>query len=107
MRGRLGANPMAEAYNRLGLTALIFLVAALACTPVKAAFGWTWPIRLRRMLRLFGFFYASLHLMTYMGIDQGLAFRAILSDITKRKFLYIALAGFVTLIPRDSSSTSP
>jgi len=104
--GRLGANPIAEALNRLGLTALIFLVAALACTPVKAAFGWTWPIRLRRMLGLFGFFYAALHLMTYIGIDQGLDFRAILSDITKRKFIYIGLAAFVTLIPLAATSTA-
>ncbi len=104
--GRLGANPIAEALNRLGLTALIFLVAALACTPLKAAVGWTWPIRLRRMLGLFGFFYASLHLMTYMGIDQAFDFRAILADITKRKFIYIGLAAFLMLIPLAATSTA-
>jgi sulfoxide reductase heme-binding subunit YedZ len=104
--GRLGANPIAEALNRLGLTALIFLVAALACTPLKTAFGWTWPIRLRRMLGLFGFFYASLHLTTYMAIDQGFDFRAILADITRRKFIYIGLAAFVTLIPLALTSTA-
>jgi DMSO/TMAO reductase YedYZ heme-binding membrane subunit len=56
-RGELGANPIAHALNQLGLVALVFLVAALACTPLKTLFGWTWPIRLRRMLGLFGFFY--------------------------------------------------
>jgi len=104
--GRLGANPIAEALNRLGLTALIFLVAALACTPLKATFGWTWPIRLRRMIGLFGFFYALLHLMTYVGIDQGFDTRAILADITKRKFIYIGFAAFVTLIPLAATSTA-
>ena len=104
--GRLGANPIAEALNRLGLMALIFLVAALACTPLKATFGWTWPIRLRRMLGLFGFFYALLHLMTYMGIDQAFDARAILADITKRKFIYIGFAAFVTLIPLAATSTA-
>jgi sulfoxide reductase heme-binding subunit YedZ len=104
--GRLGANPIAEALNRLGLTALIFLVAALACTPLKTTFGWTWPIKLRRMLGLFGFFYALLHLSTYVGLDQTFDAHAILADITKRKFIYIGLAAFVTLIPLAATSTA-
>ncbi len=104
--GRLGANPIAEALNRLGLMTLVFLVAALACTPLKALFGWTWPPRLRRMLGLFGFFYASLHLATYMGIDQALDARAILADITKRKFIFVGLAAFLTLIPLAATSTA-
>ena len=69
--GELGANPIAQALNQLGLVALVFLVAALACTPLKTFFGWTWPIRLRRMLGLFGFFYAVLHVSTYAGLDLG------------------------------------
>ena len=48
--GRLGANPVNEAINALGLLALIFLVASLACTPLKETLGWTWPVRIRRML---------------------------------------------------------
>ncbi len=60
-RGALGANPIAEALNELGLIALVLLVASLACTPVREVLGWTWPIGMRRMLGLFAFFYASLH----------------------------------------------
>src|SRR5262245_43313548 len=81
-RGRLGANPIAEGLNNLGLIALIFLIASLACTPLKIVFGWGWPIRLRRMLGLFAFFYGSLHLLTYSGLDQGLDYRAIWRDVT-------------------------
>jgi sulfoxide reductase heme-binding subunit YedZ len=106
LSGRLGANPIAEALNRLGLTALIFLIAALACTPLKLLFGWTWPIKLRRMLGLFGFFYALLHVATYTGIDQGLDARAILADITKRRFIFVGFAAFVTLIPLAATSTA-
>ena len=104
--GRLGANPIAEALNRLGLTALVFLLAALACTPLKLLFGWTWPIRLRRMLGLFGFFYALLHVATYTGIDQGLDARAILADVTKRRFIFVGFAAFLTLIPLAATSTA-
>src|SRR5204863_8068967 len=105
-RGELGANPIAQALNQLGLVALVFLVAALACTPLKTLFGWTWPIRLRRMLGLFGFFYGLLHVSTYTVLDQGLDWRAVWADVTKRKFIYIGLAAFVTLIPLAATSTA-
>ena len=75
----LGANPIAEALNLLGLSALIFLTASLACTALKTLLGWTWPIRVRRMVGLFAFFYALLHVFVYAGLDQGLAWRAIWS----------------------------
>ncbi len=104
--GRLGANPIDQAMNQLGLTALIFLVAALACTPMKTLFGWTWPIRLRRMLGLFGFFYALLHVLTYSGLDQGLDWAAIWKDVTKRKFIFVGFATFVLLVPLAATSTA-
>src|SRR2546427_6397231 len=83
--GALGADPIAEALNQFGLVALIFLLASLACTPLKTIFGWTWPIRVRKELGLFGFFYALLHVSTYSGLDQTLDLRAIFTDVIKRK----------------------
>ena len=105
-RGELGANPIAQALNQLGLVALVFLVAALACTPLKTLFGWTWPIRLRRMLGLFGFFYGLLHVSTYTVLDQGLDWPAIWADVTKRKFIFVGVATFVLLVPLAMTSTS-
>ena len=105
-RGELGANPVAEALNQLGLVALVFVVAALMCTPLKTMFGWTWPMRLRRMLGLFGFFYALLHVATYTGLDQGFDWRAIRADVTKRKFIFVGFAAFVLLIPLAITSTN-
>ena len=105
-RGALGANPIAEALNRLGLMALVFLIAALACTPLRSLFGWTWPIRLRRMLGLFGFFYALLHVTTYAALDQLLHWKAILADVVKRKFIFVGFAAFVLLVPLALTSTS-
>jgi sulfoxide reductase heme-binding subunit YedZ len=97
--GELGANPIAQALNQLGLIALVFLVAALTCTPLKSFFGWTWPIRMRRMLGLFGFFYALLHVSTYAGLDQVLDWHAIWDDVTKRRFIFVGFAAFVLLNP--------
>ena len=105
-RGELGANPIAQALNQLGLVALVFLVATLACTPLKTLFGWTWPIRLRRMLGLFGFFYGLLHVSTYTVLDQGLDWPAIWADVTKRKFIFVGVATFVLLVPLALTSTS-
>src|SRR6266481_7183837 len=106
LRGELGANPISQLLNQLGLVALIFLVAALACTPLKTLFGWTWPLRLRRMLGLFGFFYAALHVSTYTGLDQTFNWPAIWADVTKRRFIYVGFATFLILIPLAVTSTS-
>ena len=103
--GELGADPIAQALNQLGLVALVFLTAALAATPAKALLGWTWPVRLRRMLGLFGFFYAALHVATYMALDQAFDWGAILADVTKRKFIYVGAITFTLLVPLAATST--
>ena len=103
--GALGANPIAEALNELGLMALVLLIASLACTPLKAVFGWTWPVRARRLLGLLAFAYAALHVTVYAGLDQGLDVRAILADVVKRKFIFVGLAAFVMMTPLAWTST--
>lgn len=104
--GDLGADPIAQALNQLGLIALVFLVAALACTPLKALLGWTWPMRLRRMLGLLAAFYALLHVTTYTALDQGLDWQAIADDVLKRKFIFVGFATFVLLLPLAATSTN-
>jgi len=105
-RHELGVDPIAQALNQLGLMALVFLVATLACSPLKAICGWTWPMRLRRMLGLLAFFYAALHVTTYVAIDQSLAWQAIVEDVVKRKFIFIGFAAFIVLIPLAATSTN-
>jgi methionine sulfoxide reductase heme-binding subunit len=105
-RGTLGANAIAEALNQLGLLALVFVVASLTCTPLKTLTGATWPIRLRKMLGLFGAFYAWLHLLTYAGLDQVLDFSAIVKDITERKFILLGFLAFLLLVPLAVTSTA-
>jgi sulfoxide reductase heme-binding subunit YedZ len=105
-RGTLGPNAIAEGLNQLGLLALIFVIASLSCTPLKTLTGATWPIRLRKMLGLFGAFYASLHLLTYAGLDQVLDFKAIVKDIAERKFILFGFIAFVLLVPLAVTSTA-
>ena len=105
LRGRLGADPVAIALNQLGLLALIFLLASLAMSPIRILFGVPWPGRIRRMLGLLAFFYASLHVGVYVVVDQQVALRAILEDIAERPFITVGFAAYVLLIPLALTST--
>lgn len=103
--GGLGANPI-EATNRfLGDWALRFLLIALAVTPVKDLTGWAVIMRFRRMLGLFAFFYVSLHLASYVVLDQFFAWSEIWGDIVKRRYITIGMIAFVLLIPLAITST--
>lgn len=102
----LGANPIAQVQNELGLTALIFLIAAMACTPAKRLLGWSWQMRVRRELGLFAFFYASLHFLNYLVLDQFFDWGAIAADIAKRPFITVGFAALVLLVPVAITSTN-
>ncbi len=101
----LGANPIATVLDRLGLLALIFLVASLACTPLQLVFKAKWALRLRRSLGLFAFFTALAHFSTYAILDHGFSLGAILADVTKRPFIAVGSIAFVLLIPLALTST--
>ena len=105
-RDGLGANPIAQAQNELGLVALIFLIASLACTPARRLLGWTWPMRVRRELGLLAFFYASLHFLNYLVLDQLLDGNAIVADIAKRPFITVGFTALVLLVPVAVTSTN-
>jgi sulfoxide reductase heme-binding subunit YedZ len=104
--GTLGADVVAIALNRLGLLALVFLVASLGCTPLKAVTGWTWPIRVRKALGLIAFAYATLHFATYAVIDQGLDLGRIAEDIAKRWFILAGAAALALMAPLAATSTA-
>ncbi len=105
LRGRLGADPVAIALNQLGLLALILLLASLAMTPIRILFGVSWPGRLRRTLGLLAFFYASLHVLVYVVVDQQIVLGAILEDIAERPFITVGFAAYVLLVPLALTST--
>ena len=101
----LGADAVAIGLNQLGYLALVFLIASLACTPLKILTGWTWPVRVRRMLGLFTAFYAALHLTTYVAIDQQFDWPVLWGDVTQRKFMVVGFLAFLTLLPLVWTST--
>jgi sulfoxide reductase heme-binding subunit YedZ len=106
LQGDLTANPIAQVMNELGLSALIFLVASLACTPARWLFGWSWPVRIRRELGLFAFFYAVLHFLVYLLLDQVLDLSLIVEDIALRPFITVGFLALVLLTPLALTSTN-
>jgi sulfoxide reductase heme-binding subunit YedZ len=103
--GRLGANPIENVQDRLGFWTLTFLVLSLVPTPAHDLLGLVWPVRLRRMVGLFAFSYATLHLVFYVGVDQALDFRLLAQDVAKRKFMTVGFVAWLTLVPLAVTST--
>ena len=103
---KLGANPIEYITHSTGWWTLAFLMLTLAVTPVRRLFNLPWLLRLRRMLGLYAFFYASLHFVTYIWLDQFFDFREILKDISKRPFITVGFAAFLLLIPLAATSTN-
>ena len=101
----LGANPIEALLNALGYTAFVLLVLTLACSPAQILLGWSWTLRIRKLLGDFCFFYACLHLLTYAVLDQGLDFGAIAGDVLKHKFIFLGMATWLLLLPLAVTST--
>jgi sulfoxide reductase heme-binding subunit YedZ len=105
LTGGLGAEPIRELQLRTGWWALSFLMITLAVTPLRRLSGWNPLIRFRRMLGLFAFFYATLHLTNYVGVDQFFSWKDIAEDILKRPWITIGFSAFLLLTPLAATST--
>ena len=105
LTGNLGVNPAETIQLETGRWALKFLLLSLAVTPVRRLTGWNIVIQYRRMLGLFAFFYATLHLLSYWSFDLGFAVGDFAADILKRPFIALGFAAFVLLTPLALTST--
>jgi sulfoxide reductase heme-binding subunit YedZ len=104
--GQLGANPVEAVIRFLGDWALRFLFITLAMSTLRLLTGWSWPISLRRMLGLYAFFYLTLHLGAYVGLDRFFDFAAIWKDILRRNFITAGMIAFVLMVPLAVTSTN-
>lgn len=103
--GELGANPVETISRYTGDWTLRLLLITLAVTPLRRLTGWQGLQRLRRMLGLFAFFYACLHVTTYLWLDQFFAPDAIAEDVLERPYITVGFASFLMLIPLAITST--
>lgn len=101
----LGANPFEVLTRDSGEWTLRFILLTLLMTPLRSLFNWSWPLRLRRMLGLYAFFYATLHLLTYLWFDQFFDWNEIATDIAKRPFITAGITAWFMLLPLAFTST--
>jgi sulfoxide reductase heme-binding subunit YedZ len=101
---QLGANPAEALIRSLGDWTLRFLVVVLAVTPMRVTTGLSVLARWRRMLGLFVFFYAGLHLLAYAWFDQGLVWAAVVDDVIKRPFILVGMLAWCLLLVLASTS---
>ena len=103
---KLGPEPVDKIINHFGEWTLIFIFLTLSMSPLKKITNSTIWIRYRRMLGLFVFFYASIHLLSYVGLDYRFDFQPIINDVLKKKFVFIGFAAWLLLIPLAITSSN-
>jgi sulfoxide reductase heme-binding subunit YedZ len=103
----LGADQTHTITFTTGLATLRILTVSLAITPVRRLsprLGWL--IKFRRLLGLFAFFYASLHLLTYIALYAGFDVNAMAADIAKRRYITVGVAAWLMMLPLAATSTN-
>jgi len=101
----LGANPLEFITRNTGDWALYFLCMTLAITPLRRWLDWPWLLRLRRMLGLYCFFYASCHFLSFLWFDHFFEVEEMWRDVLKRPFITMGFGAFVLLVPLALTST--
>ncbi|MBK1645673.1 sulfoxide reductase heme-binding subunit YedZ [Thiocapsa imhoffii] len=103
--GSLGPNPVEVLTHETGNWALRLLLLTLAVTPVRRLTGQVLILRFRRMLGLFAFFYAALHLLIYLWLDQFWGWSEIAEDVLRRPYILVGWLAFVLMMPLAITST--
>ena len=103
--GGLGANPIEKVTHETGEWALRLLLLTLAVTPMRRLFGWSWIAPLRRTFGLLAFTYATLHMLTWVVLDQFFDLRAMFEDVVERRFITAGATAFALLLPLAVTST--
>ncbi len=105
-RNQLGTNPIEYFLRATGVLTLTFLLLTLTITPIRKLLNFNAAIKYRRMLGLFAFFYACLHLTTYVVFDRGLNLADVVKDTFKRPFILVGMSSFLLLVPLAITSTN-
>ncbi|GAC1651481.1 MAG: sulfoxide reductase heme-binding subunit YedZ [Gemmatimonadaceae bacterium] len=103
--GRLGKEPITGAEHYTGEWTLRFLILTLAVTPVRRLLAWNGLAKYRRMLGLYAFFYASIHLATWVGVDMEFDAGDMWHDIVRHKYITMGMVAWLLLLPLALTST--
>lgn len=103
-QGDLSADPIEEILHRTGIWSFRLLLITLLITPLRLLTGQVTFTRIRRMLGLFTFFYASLHLTTYLWLDIQFNWSQFLEDIIKRPYITVGMGAWFLMLPMALTS---
>lgn len=104
--GDFGPEPVGFVQRWTGTWTFNLLLITLSVTPLRTIASLPWLLRLRRMLGLFCFFYATLHFLAFIGFDHAFYISAIAKDVVKRPFVLVGFAAFMLLIPLAATSSN-
>jgi sulfoxide reductase heme-binding subunit YedZ len=107
MSGRFGDYPSWEIIGITGEASLIFLLLTLSVTPLRRLFNWNLLIKLRRMLGLFAFFYATLHFLVYIWREDNFIVNEFVLDVVKLPYITVGFLAWLLLIPLASTANDP
>ena len=102
---KLGPEPIKQITHHTGEWTLLFIIFTLAMSPLKQITNMNIWISIRRMLGLFVFFYASLHMLTYVGLDYRFDINEISKDILTKRFIFVGFAAWLLLVPLALTSS--
>jgi sulfoxide reductase heme-binding subunit YedZ len=105
VRYELGADPVAEITHRTGIWTLRLLLITLSVTPLRRLTKLAVLVRFRRLLGLYAFCYACLHLSTYLVLDLRGYWPQIAEDVVKRPFMTVGFIAWLLLVPLALTST--
>jgi methionine sulfoxide reductase heme-binding subunit len=104
--GRVMGDQVKFMQHVTGDTVLTCLMLTLSITPLRQLTGWNEIIRVRRLIGLTAFWYACLHLTTYIVFDQDLSLMEITKDIAKHPWVLVGFTAFLCLVPLAITSTN-
>lgn len=102
----LGANPVEFIEHSTGIWALVFLLSSLTMTPIRLLTGQVWQIQLRRLLGLWMFFYACLHITAYVWLDFNFLFDEMIKDVFEHPRILVGFIAFLLTVPLAMTSNS-
>ena len=106
LTGELGPNPIDTLTDQTGTLAIRMLLISLMLTPLRWILKNNWPIRFRRMIGLFAFFYATLHVASYFVLDQQFDIGAVWSDLSERPYIVAGTIAFLIMVPLAITSNT-
>lgn len=104
LTGNLSPNPIQDLEQRTGRHAITLLVLSLLCTPINTIFKWSEPIKRRRALGLYAFMYATIHVIIFMDLDYGLAWRRLIQELFQKPRLIVGVIAFILMAPLAMTS---